>query len=183
MQSILNAAGVGRLDRGDRATAAPGPVRRYQRERPGELVHVDVKKLAGIREGGGWRILGRSAATTHTGSGYRYLHTAIDDRTRLVYSEIHDDEKAVTAAGLTAAAERSRRHEGRLEYGQTPRRQQRAADALKSPSEDQGQDVRRRSAERRSEPDQATPIMNIRLRRYLSPSAPPSRSRPDKVSK
>ena len=109
--------------------------------------------------------------------------TAVDDRTRLVYSEIHDDEKAVTAAGLTAAAERSRRHEGRLKYGQTPRRQQRAADALKSPSEDQGQDVRRRSAERRSEPDQATPIMNIRLRRYLSPSAPPSRSRPDKVSK
>ena len=74
VQSILNAAGVGRLDRGDRATTAPGPVRRYQRERPGELVHVDVKKLAGIREGGGWRILGRSAATTHTGSGYRYLH-------------------------------------------------------------------------------------------------------------
>jgi transposase len=100
VQSILNAAGVGRLDRGDRATATPKPVRRYQREHPGELVHVDIKKLAGIPEGGGWRLLGRSAATTHTRSGYRYLHTALDDRTRLVYSEIHDDEKALTAAAF-----------------------------------------------------------------------------------
>ena len=104
VQSILRAAGLGRLDRGDRATAAPDQVRRYQRERPGELVHVDIKKLAGIPEGGGWRLLGRSGAKSHSGAGYRYLHTAIDDRARLVYSEIHDDEKVLTAAAFWGRA-------------------------------------------------------------------------------
>ena len=54
VQNILNRAGLGRLDRGDRATNT-APVRRYQRERPGELIHVDIKKLAGIPTGGGWR--------------------------------------------------------------------------------------------------------------------------------
>ncbi len=98
---ILRAEGLGRLDRGDRATA--GPVRRYQRERPGELIHVDVKKLAAIPPGGGWRTRGRGY--TGEGSvtrlvGYRYLHTALDDRTRLVYSEILDDEQATTAAAF-----------------------------------------------------------------------------------
>lgn len=97
VQAILNRAGLGRLDRGDRATNAE-PVRRYQRDRPGELVHVDVKKLAGIPEGGGWRIHGRLIGPDHTGAGYRYLHTAIDDRTRVAYSEILDDEKGETAA-------------------------------------------------------------------------------------
>ena len=54
VQNILNREGLGRLDRGDRAAAPRPPVRRYQRERPGELLHVDVKKLAGIPDGGGW---------------------------------------------------------------------------------------------------------------------------------
>ncbi len=58
VQAILNAAGCGRLDRGDRATHTE-PVRRYQRERPGELIHVDVKKIGGIPDGGGWRLHGR----------------------------------------------------------------------------------------------------------------------------
>jgi transposase InsO family protein len=97
VQSILNRAGLGRLDRGDRATAS-GPVHRYQRDRPGELVHVDVKKLAGIPDGGGWRIHGRLDGPGHTGVGYRYLHSVIDDRTRIAYSEILDDEKGDTAA-------------------------------------------------------------------------------------
>ena len=98
VQKVLTAAGLGRLDRGDRATAEP--VRRYQRDRPGELVHVDVKKLAAIPPGGGWRHHGRGndAHGGHSGAGYRYLHTAIDDRTRLVYSEILDNEQALTAA-------------------------------------------------------------------------------------
>ena len=60
VQKILIAEGLGRLDSGDRATAEP--IRRYQRDRPGELVHVDVKKLAGIPDGGGWRIHGRGQA-------------------------------------------------------------------------------------------------------------------------
>ena len=95
---------VGRLDRADRATAAPDPVRRYHLEHPGELVHFDFMKLARIPEGGGWRLLGRSGAKSHSGAGYRYLHTAIDDRTRLVYSEIHDDEKVLTAAAFWVRA-------------------------------------------------------------------------------
>lgn len=100
VQAILTSAGVGRLDHGDRATA---PVLRYERERPGELVHVDVKKLAAIRDGGGWRVHGRGADNgmgAHRNAGYRYLHSAIDDRTRLVYSEILDDEQAATAVGF-----------------------------------------------------------------------------------
>ncbi len=105
VQQILHRAGLGRLDRGDRATA--GPVRRYQRDRPGELIHVDVKKIAGIPDGGGWKVRGRGY--TGEGSavrmvGYRYIHTAIDDRTRIAYSEIHRDEKAVTAAGFWTRA-------------------------------------------------------------------------------
>ncbi|MDW3221122.1 MAG: IS481 family transposase [Acidimicrobiales bacterium] len=98
VQNILRAEGLGRLDRGDRASAEP--VIRYQRDRPGELIHVDIKKIAAIPDGGGWRIHGRGNDTTrgHSGVGYRYIHSAIDDRTRLVYSEIHDDEQALTAA-------------------------------------------------------------------------------------
>lgn len=105
VQSILRAAGLGRLDRGDRATDTE-PVRRYQRERPGELIHVDVKKVSGIPTGGGWKALGRGndAHGGHSGVGYRYIHTAIDDRTRLAYSELHTNETAVTAAGFWARA-------------------------------------------------------------------------------
>ncbi len=101
VQAILNRAGLGRLDRGDRATNSE-PVRRYQREHPGELIHVDIKKLAAIPPGGGWRMHGRGndAHGGYSGAGYVYLHSAIDDRTRIVYSEIHRDEQGVTAAGF-----------------------------------------------------------------------------------
>lgn len=101
VQAILHREGLGRLDSGDRATDIEPP-RRYQRERPGELVHVDVKKISGIPNGGGWRIHGRGNAPTvkRATTGYRYIHTALDDRTRLAYSEIHTDEQAVTAAGF-----------------------------------------------------------------------------------
>jgi transposase InsO family protein len=97
VQGILRRAGLARLDRGDRATATPAAVRRYERERPGELIHVDVKKLAAIPDGGGWRLHGRGRVTAR-GVGYRYLHTALDDRTRVVYSEILNDEQGATAA-------------------------------------------------------------------------------------
>jgi transposase InsO family protein len=106
VQQILNQAGLGRLDRGDRATNTSKP-QRYQRDTPGELIHVDIKKLAAIPDGGGWRTRGRGYEGEHANSrraGYRYLHSAIDDRTRIVYSEIHDDEKAVTAAAFWARA-------------------------------------------------------------------------------
>jgi transposase InsO family protein len=102
---ILRTAGLGRLDQGDRATAEP--VRRYQRDRPGELIHVDVKKIAGIPPGGGWRSRGRGygdEGSVQRRVGYRFIHTALDDRTRLVYSEIHANEQAVTAAGFWTRA-------------------------------------------------------------------------------
>ena len=104
VQGILNGAGLGRLDRGDRATATSRPKpQRYERERAGELIHVDVKKLAGIPDGGGWRSRGHGfpgEKTKANGAGYRFIHSAIDDRSRLVYSEIHHDEQAITAAGF-----------------------------------------------------------------------------------
>jgi transposase InsO family protein len=105
VQGILNRAGLGRLDRGDRATSRER-IRRYQREHPGELIHVDIKKLAAIPDGGGWRMhgRGRDGHGGRSGAGYVYLHSAIDDRTRIVYSEIHRDEQAVTAAGFWTRA-------------------------------------------------------------------------------
>lgn len=108
VQGILTSAGMGRLDRGDRATATPRPKpKRYQREHAGELIHVDVKKLAAIPPGGGWRSRGRGYPGEYAVFrmvGYRFVHSAIDDRSRLVYSEILADETAVTAAGFWGRA-------------------------------------------------------------------------------
>jgi len=107
VQSILRSAGLGRLDRGDRATTSNVKPRRYQWERPGQLIHVDIKKLAAIPDGGGWRSHGRGAEHgmgRRSGVGYRYIHTAVDDCTRLAYSEILDDEQRHTAAGFLARA-------------------------------------------------------------------------------
>jgi transposase InsO family protein len=85
------------------------PVRRYERARPGELVHVDVKKLGRLRDGGGWRFAGRDSlerrrARADTRIGYEYVHCAIDDHTRLAYAEIHPDERAETCAGFLQRA-------------------------------------------------------------------------------
>ncbi len=81
---------------------------RYERSRPGELVHMDVKKLGRIPDGGGWRLHGRGAGDNrdrHRKVGYDYVHSLIDDHSRLAYSEIHADEKGPTCAGfLTRAA-------------------------------------------------------------------------------
>ena len=101
IQRILHVEGIGRLDRGDRSTAAP--VRRYQRDRPGELIHVDVKKISAIPDGGGHRARGRGYPGEFSRSrqvGYRFIHTALDDRTRMIYSEILDNEQGVTAAAF-----------------------------------------------------------------------------------
>jgi transposase len=101
VQAILRREGLGRLARGDRATAKE-PIKRYQRDRPGELVHVDVKKLSGIPDGGGWKTHGRGNAPTRKRAsiGYRFIHTAIDDRTRAAYSEILPNEQGATAAAF-----------------------------------------------------------------------------------
>ncbi|MFE3601251.1 IS481 family transposase [Streptomyces sp. NPDC059142] len=87
-------------------------IRRYERDRPGELVHVDIKKLGNIPDGGGHRIVprqqanGNRQATTDTRRGdspvigYSYLHTAIDDHSRLAYSEVLANERKETAAAF-----------------------------------------------------------------------------------
>jgi transposase InsO family protein len=78
---------------------------RYERENPGDLVHLDVKKLGRIPDGGGHRTLGRAAGKKNRSAvGYSYLHSAIDDHTRIVYSEILDNEKKETAAGFWSRA-------------------------------------------------------------------------------
>jgi transposase InsO family protein len=77
---------------------------RYERERPGELVHMDVKKIGRIPDGGGWRAHGREMGSTNrrrnTTVGYDYVHCVVDDHTRLAYSEIHSDERADTCAAF-----------------------------------------------------------------------------------
>jgi transposase InsO family protein len=95
---------TGEVIRSSKVTAT-----RYERERPGELVHMDVKKLARIPDGGGWRAHGRAASSTRrdraTKVGYDYVHSLIDDHSRLAYSEVLADEKGATCAGfLTRAA-------------------------------------------------------------------------------
>ena len=94
------------------------PVRRYEHEIPGALIHVDVKKLGNIPDGGGWRYVGRvaglrnRAATPGTTKnrysqpklGTAFVHTVIDDHSRVAYAEIHGDEKADTAVGVLRRA-------------------------------------------------------------------------------
>jgi transposase InsO family protein len=97
--AVLRRAGLNRLDGLDRVTRQ---VVRYQRERPGELVHIDVKKLARIPDGGGWRVHGRSEEVRGRGNGFDYLHIAVDDATRVAYVEVHPDERASAAAAHLA---------------------------------------------------------------------------------
>jgi transposase InsO family protein len=97
---VLARHGLNRLDHLDRVTRAP--IRRIEMSKPGELVHVDIKKLARIPRGGGWRIHGLSKET-HPGRhkvGYAYIHSAIDGYSRVAYSEVLADERGVTAAGF-----------------------------------------------------------------------------------
>ncbi|WP_440713819.1 IS481 family transposase [Gordonia sp. FQ] len=73
---------------------------RYEREHPGELVHMDVKKLGKIPDGGGWKARGRAGGhrDRKVKAGYDYVHSLIDDHSRLAYSEILPDEKGATCA-------------------------------------------------------------------------------------
>jgi transposase InsO family protein len=93
---VLRRHGMSRLAHTDRTS---GVVVRYQREHPGELVHIDVKKLGRIPDGGGHRVHGRSPTTpTGRGIGYDYIHSAVDDRSRVAFSQLLPDEGAATAA-------------------------------------------------------------------------------------
>jgi transposase InsO family protein len=107
IHAVLTRHNLHRLAWLDRPTGQP--VRRYERDRPGELLHVDVKKIGRLRDGGGWRVHGRDSDThrAHRNAprvGYDYIHAAIDDHTRLAYAEIHPDEKTDTCAGFLRRA-------------------------------------------------------------------------------
>jgi transposase InsO family protein len=92
---VLGRHGMSRLAHTDRVS---GVVVCYQREHPGELVHIDVKKLGRIPEGGGHRAHGRAKAARERGIGYDYIHSAVDDRSRVAFSQILPDESAAPAA-------------------------------------------------------------------------------------
>ncbi len=81
---------------------------RYERSHPGELIHMDVKKIGRIPNGGGWKAHGRQAGSTAARKkariGYDYVHSAVDDHSRLAYSEILPDEKGPTCAAFLARA-------------------------------------------------------------------------------
>ncbi len=107
VHAVLVRHGLSRLAWMDRPTATV--IRRYERDRPGELVHVDVKKLGRLRDGGGWRVHGRDSdqhrrARDAPRVGFDYVHAAIDDHTRLAYAEIQPDETAATCAGFLRRA-------------------------------------------------------------------------------
>jgi transposase InsO family protein len=101
---VLRRLGAPRLRDLDRPTRV---IVRYERERPGELVHVDVKKQGRIPDGGGWRIHGRdrrAGSRRLRGQGYDFVHAAVDDRSRLAYAEILPDERKETASAFMTRA-------------------------------------------------------------------------------
>jgi transposase InsO family protein len=116
VHAVLVRCRLNRLSHIDRATGEP--VRRYEHHAPGDLLHVDVKKLGNVPDGGGWRYLGRvqgkrNRNTTagaarnkyhHPVIGTAFVHTVIDDHSRVAYAEIHDDETAATATGVLRRA-------------------------------------------------------------------------------
>ena len=103
VERVLRRRGLPRLDAIDPPTRRI--VRRYERDRPGELLHVDVKKLGRVPPGGGWRVHGRSHRPNRKrGLGYDFVHVAIDDHTRVAYIEALGDETGDTCAGFITRA-------------------------------------------------------------------------------
>jgi len=112
VSAVLKRIGLGKLSR----LGSEEPIRRYERSRPGELIHIDVKKLGRIGpHGAGHRMLGRSwakeghARTDAEGvrrlqTGWERVHVCVDDATRLAYVEVLPDEKATTAIGFLRRA-------------------------------------------------------------------------------
>ncbi|MFC4372258.1 IS481 family transposase [Citricoccus nitrophenolicus] len=118
VHAVLVRARINRLSHIDRVTGEP--IRRYEHPHPGSMLHVDVTKFGNIPDGGGWRYVGkqhgdrnRESTAKRTGKrharyqpnvGTAFLHTVIDDYSRVVYVEICTDEKAVTAIGVLERA-------------------------------------------------------------------------------
>jgi transposase InsO family protein len=112
VHAVLVRCRVNRLSHVDRATGEP--IRRYQHEHPGDLLHVDVKKLGNVPDGGGWRYVGRRQGRRNREAtpgkprsqwhnakmGTAFVHTVLDDHSRVAYAEIHDDETAATATAV-----------------------------------------------------------------------------------
>jgi transposase InsO family protein len=113
---VLVRCRVNRLSHVDRATGEP--VRRYEHDRPGAMLHVDVKKYGNIPDGGGWRFVGRAQGKKNRSAtpdkprsihhcpkmGHAFVHTVIDDHSRVAYAEVHDDETAATATAVLRRA-------------------------------------------------------------------------------
>jgi transposase InsO family protein len=94
---VLRRHGLSRLADRDRPTGIPI---RYVRERPGELLHMDVKKLGRIPDGGGHRFRGRGGGTPRAHRGYDYVHQVVDDMSRVAYAVILPDERGTTCAAF-----------------------------------------------------------------------------------
>jgi transposase len=109
VSGILTQIGMGKLGR-----LGLEPAQRYERQRPGELIHIDVKKLGRIHQGAGHRITGKrgrykpqrtdAEGRVRKTVGWEFVHIAIDDATRLVYVEVFPDEKALTAIAFLRRA-------------------------------------------------------------------------------
>ena len=109
VSAVLKRCGLGKLGR-----LGLEPPERYERERPGELIHIDVKKLGRIERGAGKRIFGGhshytgsfidAAGTRRRKAGWDFVHIAVDDTTRLAYAEVLSDEKAATAVDFLRRA-------------------------------------------------------------------------------
>ena len=95
---VLCRLGLQRLSWLDRPTGRV--IRRYEHLHPGDLLHMDIKKLGRIPPGGGWRAHGRGRAGARQRVGYAYIHSAVDDHSRLAYSEVLADERAVTVVAF-----------------------------------------------------------------------------------
>lgn len=118
VHAVLVRCRINRLSAIDRVTGEP--IRRYEHDHPGSLIHVDVTKFGNIPDGGGWRFVGRvqgernrEATATRTKSrnhrheprlGTAFVHTVIDDHSRVAYAEIHANEKADTAISVLRRA-------------------------------------------------------------------------------
>jgi transposase InsO family protein len=114
--AVLVRCRINRLSHIDRRTGEP--IRRYERDRPGSLVHVDVKKLGNIPDGGGWRYVGKKqgyrnkSATPglsrskwgNPNNGHAFVHSVLDDHSRVVYAEVHNDERKETAVAVLRRA-------------------------------------------------------------------------------
>jgi hypothetical protein len=113
--SVLRRCRINRLSHIDRRTGERG--RRYEHDRPGSLVHADVKKLGNIPDGGGWHSRGRQQGRKNRNAtagkprnrhynpkmGTAFVHTVLDDHSRVTYAQIHDDETGGLLGGLAAS--------------------------------------------------------------------------------